>query len=62
MVNMAKRYSEKVQYILDRIGYDKIVEVYEDRTITEVTVKQGGDYCTYRLYICSDGEWMVTAR
>lgn len=58
-----KKYSERVQYILDNIWYDKIVEVYDDaKCATEVTVKQGGGYHTFRLYVCSDGEWMVCER
>lgn len=55
---MAK-YSKKMQYLLDHIGYDKIVETYEDKYTTECVVKMGGDYLRYSLYVTSDGEWLV---
>lgn len=60
--NNMKKMSEKMKYLLDNIGYDKIIDQYEDAQTTEVTVKYCGDFLTYRLYVCSDGEWLITER
>ena len=44
---MAKKVS-KLDYLLENIWYDRILDTYEDGRLAEAVVTQGGDVVRYR--------------
>lgn len=51
----------KLEYLLENIWYDYILDTYEDNRLAEVVVNQGGDVVRYR---CAEygGELMITCK
>ena len=42
--------NKRINYLEKNVGFDYILEVYNDREFTEVVSKMGGDVLTHRVY------------